>query len=36
MVLIPANMSRFGFSPYHFFFLVFGPCKYVSFWFWSL
>jgi len=35
MVLVPTNMPRFGFS------LCkkncsFGPCKYVSFWFWSL
>jgi len=35
MVLIPANMTRFGFSPCKKK-IVFGPCKYGSFWFWSL
>jgi len=33
MVLVPANMSRFGFSPCNFFVVVvFDPCKIFCFW----
>jgi len=35
MVLVPANMFRFGLSPCKNFVVVIGPCKYVLFWSWA-